>query len=312
MIGEVALPLLAGLLGFCLARANSCTVASVRRLVLERRWDWLLGLATAASAGAVTLVALLMIGGSGFALPDHHELGWGPVLGGLLLGTGAWINRACMLGSISRLAEGDTNFLLTLVGLAAALSAWPNLYILPEEPDSYRVGDLLSLTPAPVFAILALLTLGWAIFRLQRGRNAALLYLVAAGVLGATLFAGSPQWSYLSSIDRALRGSLFALGLGTDIAALTIFAGAWLSTWLASLFSWVKPSVTRATGCLLGGFLMGLGAQTVPGGNDALLLWTIPGAALYGLVAYAMMVVSIAFCLIVSNHFRRGAAAQHR
>ena len=125
MIPGIMLPILAGLLGFCLARANSCTVASVRRLMVEKRWDWLLGLATAASAGAVTLVLLLTIPGSGFVLPEHHVLGWGPVVGGLLLGVGAWINRACILGSISRLAEGDTNFLLTLVGLAAALLKEP-------------------------------------------------------------------------------------------------------------------------------------------------------------------------------------------
>ena len=121
MISGIALPFLAGLLGFSLARANSCTVASVRRLVIEQRWDWLLGLATAASTGAVTLVVLLTIPEPGFALPEHHGLGWGPIVGGLLLGFGAWINRACMLGSISRIAEGDTNFLLTLVGLALAL-----------------------------------------------------------------------------------------------------------------------------------------------------------------------------------------------
>ena len=71
--------------------------------------------------------------------PEHHGLGWGPIVGGLLLGVGAWINRACMLGSISRIAEGDTNFLLTLAGLALALLAWPRLYLLPEEPSSYTI-----------------------------------------------------------------------------------------------------------------------------------------------------------------------------
>ena len=301
MISGVALPVLAALLGFCLARANSCTVASVKRVVVEKRWDWLLGLAAAASSGAVTLAVLLSIPGAGFVPPEHHGLGWGPIVGGLLLGVGAWINRACMLGSISRIAEGDTNFLLTLAGLALALLAWPRLYLLPEEPSSYTIRNLSALPSAQALAILAILTLGWAFWRLKEGRNRAMLYLMAAGIVGAVLFAGSPQWSYLSSIGRGLRGSLFSLGVWTDLAAIAIFAGAWLSTWLANRFSLLRPRVSKSLLCLAGGFLMGLGAQEVPGGNDALLLWTIPGAAVYGLIAYAVMIGTIAFCMMATG-----------
>ncbi len=39
---------------------------------------------------------------------------------------------------------------------------------------------------------------------------------------------------------------------------------------------------------------MGIGASGVPGGNDTLLMWTIPGLALYGAVAYLVMIATIA------------------
>ncbi len=34
---------------------------------------------------------------------------------------------------------------------------------------------------------------------------------------------------------------------------------------------------------------MGCGAALIPGGNDILLLWAIPGLTAYGLVAFALM-----------------------
>ena len=39
---------------------------------------------------------------------------------------------------------------------------------------------------------------------------------------------------------------------------------------------------------------MGCGAALVPGGNDSLLLWAIPGLTLYGTLAYFLMLATIA------------------
>ena len=38
---------------------------------------------------------------------------------------------------------------------------------------------------------------------------------------------------------------------------------------------------------------MGVGAALVPGGNDMLLLWAIPGLTVYGALAYAVMLATI-------------------
>jgi hypothetical protein len=50
--------------------------------------------------------------------------------------------------------------------------------------------------------------------------------------------------------------------------------------------------------------LMGAGAGYIPGGNDMLLLWSIPGLALYGAVAYLIMMATLAALLYGAEIWR--------
>jgi hypothetical protein len=50
---------------------------------------------------------------------------------------------------------------------------------------------------------------------------------------------------------------------------------------------------------------MGLGAALVPGGNDMLLLWAIPGLTLYGVLAYLIMLAVIALAFLVGKRWPR-------
>lgn len=52
-----------------------------------------------------------------FRLPSAMPLGWGLIAGGVMIGTGAVINRGCFLGSVSLLGRGDLNYLWTLAGI---------------------------------------------------------------------------------------------------------------------------------------------------------------------------------------------------
>jgi hypothetical protein len=52
---------------------------------------------------------------------------------------------------------------------------------------------------------------------------------------------------------------------------------------------------------------MGYAAAQVPGGNDSLLLWAIPSLALYGLVAYGLMLTAIFFVLVGGSWLQRAA-----
>lgn len=293
------LPLLAFLLGFALARANTCTVASVERLAVGGKPDWLIGLAVAAAASGATLVMLDMAGVSMDGFPARLPLSWWPVAGGALIGLGALANRACMLGSISQLGRGNANYLLTLAGLALSLPVYlravPIMAVSADRSTMHFMPGVAGPVALGAFGAV----MGYGLYRLLRYREEVWAYLLVTGFAGGLLFALNPGWSYLAAIGRATRGEWGGAALAANIAALCIFAGATVSLWLRDRLDLQLPRWRAAIGCLVGGFAMGTGAQMVPGGNDTLLLWTVPGLAWYGALAYASMVVTIAFGLYI-------------
>lgn len=115
-VAFLLIPMFAFPLGFALARANSCTVASTRRLVIDRRPDWLIGLLVAVSWAAFVLISFAAVAPANFPFPAEVPLSASLFAGGALLGFGALLNRGCFLGSVSQLGRGNLNYLLTFVG----------------------------------------------------------------------------------------------------------------------------------------------------------------------------------------------------
>ena len=46
---------------------------------------------------------------------------------------------------------------------------------------------------------------------------------------------------------------------------------------------------------------MGAGARMIPGGNDTMMLWSIPGLAHHGVAAYRVMMLTIAAGIVLMN-----------
>ena len=308
MTAAMYLPILAALLGFSLARANSCTFAAVIRLVDGGRSDWLIGLGIAGSVAGAMLAVLTIWRPELYALPARPVLTWGPFLGGAIMGLGAVANRGCMLGSVSALGRGNLNYLLTLLGLALSLTFSRSIYDLPMQGEGADIAGFVDAPGWPLFVAGFAALILWGLFRLVREKSRAMPYVFLTGIFGAALFATNPYWSYLAALDRTVKGDLFVMTLTADIAAVTLFLGATLSAWLRERLDLKGFRTKEAVGCLIGGFTMGLGAQMIPGGNDTLLLWTIPGLATYGLVGYLMMIVTIALVLVVRKRLRKEPA----
>ena len=305
MIAYAVLPMLAALLGFALARSNSCTVEATAQLIEERKLDFLAGLLLAAASAGLVLAALALADPDDPSLPMHFQPGWAPLAGGAVMGLGALVNGRCMLGSITVLGRGNLNYLFTLAGMAAALLATPRIYRLPVAGDGTGMASFGELPPLSVLLATMALVLIIGGSRLWRGERGSTFYLVLAGISGAALFAANPQWSYLAAIDRAVRGEVLGEMAEYDVAAVALFAGATLSAWLRDRFDLAMVAPGQAFACFVGGAAMAVGALIIPGGNDTLLLWTIPGLAGYGLIAYAAMIAVIAVGLVVRRAARR-------
>lgn len=299
-------PALGFLLGFALARSNSCTVASTRRLIHDRRGDWMFGLATAISWAGLVLIGLTSMVPTHFRLPAEVPISAALLLGSVMIGFGAFLNRACFLGSVAQLSRGNLNYLFTLVGIALALRlnaprttnhlpvAMPDLALSAHGPAAQFIAIVL-------FCSIASLSL----LKLYRRRRATMLALIMVGLSGGLIYATNPDWSYTTVIDRVVHGTMQVRTIHNEMAAIALFLGALLSATLREQFSVVTLSKSASAGCLIGGIFMGMGARMIPGGNDTLMLWSIPGLTLYGLISYAIMIFTIALLLIVSRRFEQ-------
>ncbi|GAA0485165.1 YeeE/YedE thiosulfate transporter family protein [Parasphingorhabdus litoris] len=299
---------LAFLLGFALVRAATCTVAATMRWIDDGKTDWLFGLLIVASWAGLVLFLLLQYSGRAH-IPVEIEIGWQLFFGAAIMGVGALINRGCFVGTVGYIGAGKFSYVLTFVGLALAMLLLRVDMLDPFEPvvtkgrtaiaeDIAKQGVLVG------FAALSLVSLWLIIVK----RDMAMLALLTVGITAALIYGTRPEWSYAAVLDSLLAGQGLSVGMTVELAVIALFAGAVVSSWLKNRFHPQFGTWNLAATNLVGGFLMGIGAAAVPGGNDVLLLWTAPGLTLYGAVAYLVMIVTIAIMLVAMPYATKALA----
>ncbi len=285
----------AAIMGYAIQRGSTCIVAAVDELITKRRAHRFLSLAEAAAW--VTAGALLWrILGRNIALPIGYPAGISTAAGGLLLGLGALVTRACAFGVIARIGSGEWIYLLTPIGFfLGCLAAWPSI---GQVPPMHVASPLFSagwlLVPFAFFV-------AWrAIEGIRAGRSGMLAAHVwhphrATTVIGiafaVSLVAVGP-WAYTSAL------AAFAQGHRTDLLdklglLVIMLAGALVGGRTTGRLSWRIPTFETAIRCIAGGALMGWGTLLIPGGNDELLLVGMPLLQPYAWLAVASMVMAI-------------------
>lgn len=174
------------------------------------------------------------------------------------------------------------------------LATLPEQGPVAESASALRPAHEL-LWPAALFLPLA----AFGLWRWMKSRRQPVLALIVVGVAGGTVYACNPDWSYSSGLYRLATRGLQPDTLSTDAGAIAVLAGVIVSALIGRSFALSKPKVAGAASRLVGGFIMGSGALLVPGGNDTLMLWAIPGQTFYGLTAYAVMLATIVAIMVV-------------
>lgn len=141
----------------------------------------------------------------------------------------------------------------------------------------------------------------YSLVQLRGRRKARFLALIAVGGFGGLVYAYDPGWGFTSVFSRLAGGQWGPGSWSQEFGALSLFLGALVSAVLGSSFRLVGLSLRPALASFSGGFLMGVGSGLVPGGNDSLMLWSIPGLTLYGPVAYATMILTISALLLAGR-----------
>lgn len=299
----------AALMGAAIQRGATCMVAAVDEIVSESRHGRALALAEAALwVGGLVAVAQL----AGLAVPniDVHPAGSATVLGGVLLGAGAWINRACVFGAVARIGNGQVAWFGTPVGFFIG-----SLVPFHEAPGSgpWQPSSLWLGGTAAAFAVLA----GWRIARAMKGPSiiAHLAHPHRATLAIAVTFVSTllsvGTWAYtdaLADLARAMGAMNARLALrGAMVAAL--LGGAVIGGHLAGKRKWQRPTFADGLRCFAGGALLGAGAALVPGSNDGLIMLGLPLLLTHAWVAVSIMAVTIGAAITISRTVGRPAAA---
>ena len=294
--------LCAAVMGLAIQRGGTCTVAAIDELLAARRPARLLAMVEAALwVGGGLLLARVI----GFVaeLPSGVELSRWTLAGAVLLGLGAILNGACVIGSIARLGSGDFAFAAMPVGYYLGCVTADPLFA-PPAPQALDTAAPAFGAPAwliGLFALLAVVRLGLGLRARRASMGQPWSPHVATAVIGLAflclmLLVGA--WSYTDLLADLAR-TMGHVGTAHNLAAraligIALLAGAWVGGRISGQLRREPVSAPALARCLIGGVLMGWGSLLTPGGNDALVLIGMPLLWPYAWAAFATMCMTVA------------------
>lgn len=223
------------------------------------------------------------------------------VVGGVLFGVGAALNKGCGVSTLTRLSRGDIVFSATVLGW---LSGWILL-------STWRPDVAIKTLPLPTnltYGILIVLSIGigiWALFG-NRQRRTTWFGMMGIGLLGGFLFLYHPNWppsGLLHDLSRAIidKDDAYWPDLTRYLLFISLLMGMCFYALKSKQFLWVFPRIKYWFVHFLAGNLMGIGASMAMGGNDSQLLLALPTFSLAGLITVVGMIVGIFLAIEIGS-----------
>lgn len=287
--------------GLAINHGSTCAVTAARQLVEQRHGTMLTGFAIAIGAAGLVCLPLRWLLGPAVHLAAEVSIGLQLIIGAVLIGIGAVINDACLLGTLSRIGHGELRFLAMPPGLAlgfALAAQLPFLQAGTPMANPHAVASPTGIVLVAGFAMLMALA-WWLMGRMRMPPPAARAWprgvMVVMGGCGALLFALEPGWTYSDAIHAMIRrGSMDARIDARALAApLALLGGAIIAGLVARTFVLRRPTLPGLARSLAGGAIMAVGGTLIPGGNDSLMLSAVPAATISGMMAYAIMSITV-------------------
>jgi toxin CptA len=312
--GFLIAALCAGVMGYAIQRGATCTVAAMDEVVNKRSVRRMTSLVEASlwvAGGLLVAQALHLLP----TMPSGYPPTWWTLLGGVLLGVGAYINGACVFGAIARLGSGEWAYVVTPIGFYAGCLSVGRLFALPPHQTLPYGSPVLQ---APGWVVL--LFLAFVVWRVahplwHHGRNGLALRVwsphAATTVIGITfvlmlLLVGA--WAYTDVLAELARGMAASL-VARSLLLLALLLGAAWGGWTAGRFRSTAVTPAQLLKCFVGGVLMGWGSLLIPGGNDGLILVGMPLLWSYAWLAFLAMCVSIGAAQLLRKRRARPVAA---
>lgn len=301
----------AGVMGFANQRGGTCTVAAIEEIVSTHRFGRLLALfETSLWVGGGLL--LLNAANALPTKPRGYAAGLSTVAGGILFGLGAFVNRACLFGTVARLGSGEWAYAATPAGvfIGSLTTAGLQLATRLDKTSPLLSASAWSALGALVFFILRTVTHGVAIRRSNRHILERIWSPhIATTVIGLAFlmaFVMAGDWDYADFLSDLAHGRTLGW-MPKALLSMALVAGAIAGGWTAGRIKLVSPSPSSLVRHFAGGFLMGAGASVIPGGNTGIILLGMPMLWSYAWLAF----VTICVTIYLAIHMTRFGASMH-
>ena len=319
----------AGLMGYAIQRGATCTVAAMDEVVRKRSVNRLVAMVEA-SLWVVGGLSIAQVFGALTSLPGGYEVGWVTIIGSVLLGLGAYVNKACVFGAIARLGSGEWAYFATPIGFYAGCVSAPHLFTFPVQQKLPQASPVLvaSSWVALLFAAFMLWRLAHSLLPADRRGNETKVSALrrfavdigsrvwsphaATTVIGIAfllMFLLVGAWAYTDALIDLARGMASNL-FPRVLLVLALCGGAMLGGYTAGRWRSTPVSPAQLAKCFGGGALMGWGSLLIPGGNDGLILLGMPLLWPYAWVAFLTMCATIGIALVAERSVM-GHAAEH-
>jgi hypothetical protein len=290
-----------GIMGFANQRGGTCTVAALEEVILKGRFKRLIALFEAslwAGAGFVLLNAAGLLA----TIPVSYAACIGTIAGGALFGIGAFVNRACIFGTIARLGSGELSYLAMPLGFylgSLATTLLPSPMPLDDRSPLIAASTWLAALVIPLIFV----RLCTHVRHMRRTGRALWEHIwsphVATTIIGIAFvitMATQHNWTYSEVLSELAQGMTFGLHLKV-LLGVALLAGAMLGGVTAGPFKFVAPDLASIVRRLAGGLLMGAGAMLIPGGNARLTLVGLPLLWPYAWLAFMTICITIYIAL---------------
>jgi toxin CptA len=282
---------LTGLMGFFIQRGGTCTVAAIKQILQHRQFARLNALIETSiwSLGGFLIIWSLKMIEPGLW---SWSITFGTVLGAILLGLGGVVNGACIVGTISRLGNLELSFIFSLLGYFFGVWLLHFLHldwILPRHATQSSLYD--------VGAITFYLIIGLFLLRLFSLRSKLLGFEMATIMIGffsVILQIFYPSWSFTDVLSDLAKQKMHTDLVERFILFLALLIGACIGGRIKK--NTLEPYTLHAKNIIkrfVGGALIGVGTQMIPGGNDSLILFYTPLLQSFALVAILIMGLTI-------------------
>jgi toxin CptA len=291
--------LLVGIMGVYLKLGNTCLVASTEQMFKHKNpskfleiinsWFWVILLITSLQ---------LTIGFN--VIIKSFALSWMTFVGGILLGLGAYFNRACTVGTISKIGIGNLNYLFTPIGMLISVFIFYHLPI--DGPQQINDVSPITLYPILFFIISVVAIIFLFIYFTPRNKNLKFKQKIIGApttiisICFVLLLLLKKPWSYTNVISDISQNNFN--NKTENLILFLIFFIAVISTgFFTKSYKPIPLKLKTVFNCLIGGALIGWGSQLIIGSHDTITLYGFPLLLTTAVIAFLVNTFTIAACI---------------